>query len=78
MSIQEYSEKVISRIEKRFEDAANNLLNAAKQYDHNRCGYLAGTIDALHMAAADVKEVRKLYLTYEGNATQNDTETPLY
>lgn len=79
MSIEDYSERVLTRLDKAFEANANALLLAAKTFDHNRAGFLAGKMEGLTAAHSEIREVRKLYLNDDhGEASQEDERKSLY
>lgn len=78
MSIEDYTDRLLRRIDKAFEDAANGLFSAAKVQDHGRCTFLAGKMDALNQAAQDIKEVRKLYMQEDTQEEEKNESQPLY
>lgn len=79
MSVEDYTDRLLKKIDANFERCANDLITAARLFDTNRCGRLAGMMDAYTQAANDVKEIRKLYLQFDKqDDTENDASNPLY
>lgn len=73
MSIQSFTEKLLSDIEKIFENEANNLLNAARQ----RTGFegnIAGRMDGISDCIKQVHETYKLFVTSE-KEPEDDTKS---
>lgn len=74
MSIQSFTEKLLSDIEKIFEDEANKLLNEARQRTGNEA-YVAGKIDGLHVAVTQLKETYKLFVKSEDESEDDDAKS---
>ncbi len=61
MSIQSFTEHLLSTIEKSFEREANNLLNDARQRTGNEA-YIAGKMDGLSDSVRMAKEVYAMFV----------------
>ncbi len=75
MSIQSFTEKLLSTIDEDFARGANNLLNEARQ-DTGKEQYLAGHMDGLSDAVKRIKETYSLFVKSEDD--KDEDEKALY
>lgn len=76
MSIQSFTEKLLSDIEKIFENEANKLLNEARQRSGSE-SYIAGRMDGLSDAITQTHETYKLFVKSDEEEKEDDAK-PLY
>lgn len=76
MSIQSFTEKLLSDIEKTFENEANKLLNEARQRTGGE-SYIAGRMDGLSDAVGQIQSAYKLFVKSENEIDEDDSK-PLY
>lgn len=71
MSIQSFTEKLLSVIDEAFAAEANALLNEARQQT-NKVTYIAGKMDGFTAAVLKIKETHSLFV----NADKEPDEEP--
>ena len=76
MSIQSFTEELISGLEKTFENEANKLLNESRQRTGNE-SYIAGRMDGLSDAVKHIHDIYSLFVKPDSDS-QDDDAKPLY
>lgn len=76
MSIQSFSEQLLSNIDKAFEKEANSLLNEARN-ENKHCPRIAGKMDGFTESVKIIKETYKLFVTEEKESDEDESK-PLY
>lgn len=73
--IDEFSNYVQKKLDKKFEESANLMLNANRGFEHNRAGYLAGVMDGVSAASAVIAESYKLFVTQQQSEDEDATKS---
>ena len=76
MSIQSFTEKLLSAIDEDFSYEANNLLNEARQ-NTGKEQYIAGRMDGFSTAVKRIKETYALFVKTD-DETDEDQQKALY
>jgi len=76
MSIQSFTEKLLSDIDKIFENEANKLLMEARQRSGNE-SYVAGRMDGLSESVKQIRETYQLFVKSEEDKEEDESK-PLY
>lgn len=74
--IDEFASYIQKKMDKKFEDSANMMLNANRGFEHDRATYLAGICDGVSAASAIAAEAYKLFVTQQSEG--NDDVKSLY
>lgn len=72
--IEDFKEYIQKKMDKKFEESANMMLNANRGFEHDRATYLAGICDGVSASSAIIAESYKLFVT-EKSEGEDDTKS---
>ena len=76
MSISGFTEELLKRFDKAFEEQANAAFGAVRSFDEKRSIYIIGKSDGIHSAAEIVRDTYKLFVTRDED--KEEDAKPLY
>jgi len=63
--IEDFANYIQKKMDKKFEESANMMLNANRGFEHNRAVYLAGICDGVSASSDIMREAYKLFVTQQ-------------
>ena len=61
--IEDFANYIQKKMDKKFEESANKMLNANRAFEHDRATYLAGVCDGVSASSEIASESYKLFVT---------------
>lgn len=72
--IEDFANYIQKKMDKKFEESANMMLNANRAFEKDRAIYLAGVLDGVSASSAITAESYKLFVT-EKSEGEDDTKS---
>lgn len=72
--IEDFANYIQKKMDKKFEESANMMLNANRGFEHDRATYLAGICDGVSASSDIIREAYRLFVTQQSEE-QDDTKS---